>query len=51
LPPGLDESLAEFRELVTSAGAQIAGEFMQRRAAFKPVGCFARTQEGQTAEH
>src|SRR5215813_1683092 len=29
--PGPDESLAEFRELVTSAGAEIAGEFVQRR--------------------
>jgi len=29
--PGVDESLAEFRELVTSAGAEIAGEFVQRR--------------------
>jgi GTPase len=31
--PGLDaeESLAEFRELVTSAGAQVATELMQRR--------------------
>jgi GTPase len=28
---GSDESLAEFRELVTSAGAEIAGEFVQRR--------------------
>jgi GTP-binding protein HflX len=27
----LDESLAEFRELVASAGAEIAGEFVQRR--------------------
>jgi GTPase len=30
-PPGIEESLAEFRELVTSAGAEIAGEFVQRR--------------------
>jgi GTPase len=29
--PGLDESLAEFRELVASAGAEIAGEFVQHR--------------------
>jgi len=29
--PALDESLAEFRELVTSAGAEIAGEFVQHR--------------------
>jgi GTP-binding protein HflX len=29
--PGLDESLAEFRELVSSAGAEIAGEFVQHR--------------------
>jgi GTPase len=29
--PGVEESLAEFRELVSSAGAQIAGEFVQRR--------------------
>lgn len=28
---GVEESLAEFRELVTSAGAEIAGEFIQRR--------------------
>jgi GTP-binding protein HflX len=28
---GVEESLAEFRELVTSAGAEIAGEFVQRR--------------------
>ena len=28
---GGEESLAEFRELVTSAGAEIAGEFVQRR--------------------
>ncbi len=28
---GLDESLAEFRELVASAGAQVAGEFVQHR--------------------
>ena len=31
VPPGIEESLAEFRELVTSAGAEIAGEFVQRR--------------------
>jgi len=30
-PIGLEESLAEFRELATSAGAQIAGEFVQHR--------------------
>ena len=30
-PPGIEESLAEFRELVSSAGAEIAGEFVQRR--------------------
>ena len=30
-PMGLEESLAEFRELATSAGAQIAGEFVQHR--------------------
>ena len=29
--PGIEESLAEFRELVTSAGAAIAGEFVQHR--------------------
>jgi GTPase len=29
--PGVEESLAEFRELVTSAGAAIAGEFIQHR--------------------
>lgn len=29
--PGLEESRAEFRELARSAGAQIAGEFMQHR--------------------
>jgi len=29
--PGIEESLAEFRELVSSAGAEIAGEFVQRR--------------------
>jgi GTP-binding protein HflX len=29
--PGLEESLAEFRELARSAGAEIAGEFVQRR--------------------
>jgi GTP-binding protein HflX len=29
--PGVEESLAEFRELVTSAGAAIAGEFVQHR--------------------
>jgi GTP-binding protein HflX len=29
--PDLDESLAEFRELALSAGAEIAGEFIQRR--------------------
>jgi GTP-binding protein HflX len=28
---GMEESLAEFRELALSAGAQIAGEFLQRR--------------------
>ena len=28
---GLEESLAEFRELARSAGAEIAGEFVQRR--------------------
>ncbi len=28
---GVEESLAEFRELVTSAGAEIAGEFIQHR--------------------
>ncbi len=28
---GVEESLAEFRELVTSAGAEIAGEFVQHR--------------------
>ncbi|MBZ5532762.1 MAG: GTPase HflX [Acidobacteriia bacterium] len=31
LRPGLEESLAEFRELATSAGAEIVGEFIQRR--------------------
>ncbi|HEV3037887.1 MAG TPA: GTPase HflX [Candidatus Angelobacter sp.] len=30
-PPELEESLAEFRELARSAGAEIAGEFIQRR--------------------
>src|SRR5215469_16393690 len=30
-PMGLEESLAEFRELAASAGAQIAGELVQRR--------------------
>lgn len=30
-PAGLEESLAEFRELARSAGAQIAGEFLQHR--------------------
>jgi GTPase len=29
--PGMEESLAEFRELAVSAGAHIAGEFVQRR--------------------
>lgn len=29
--PGMEESLAEFRELARSAGAQIAGEFVQHR--------------------
>ncbi|HEY6308571.1 MAG TPA: GTPase HflX [Candidatus Angelobacter sp.] len=29
--PSIDESLAEFRELALSAGAEIAGEFVQRR--------------------
>ena len=29
--PGVDESLAEFRDLALSAGAEIAGEFVQRR--------------------
>jgi GTP-binding protein HflX len=29
--PGVEESLAEFRELALSAGAEIAGEFVQRR--------------------
>jgi GTP-binding protein HflX len=29
--PGVDESLAEFRDLALSAGAEIAGEFIQRR--------------------
>ena len=29
--PVLEESLAEFRELARSAGAEIAGEFVQRR--------------------
>jgi GTP-binding protein HflX len=29
--PGMEESLAEFRELVASAGAEIAGEFVQHR--------------------
>ena len=28
---GVEESLAEFRELARSAGAEIAGEFIQRR--------------------
>ena len=28
---GLEESLAEFRELARSAGAEVAGEFVQRR--------------------
>ena len=31
LPAGLEESLAEFRELARSAGAQIAGQFVQHR--------------------
>jgi GTPase len=30
-PPNLEESLAEFRELALSAGAEIAGDFVQRR--------------------
>lgn len=30
-PAGVEESLAEFRELARSAGAEIAGEFVQRR--------------------
>jgi len=29
--PGVEESLAEFRELASSAGAEIVGEFVQRR--------------------
>jgi GTP-binding protein HflX len=29
--PGVEESLVEFRELALSAGAEIAGEFVQRR--------------------
>jgi GTP-binding protein HflX len=29
--PGVEESLAEFRDLALSAGAEIAGEFVQRR--------------------
>ncbi len=33
----VDESLAEFRELVTSAGAEIAGEILQRRARPDPA--------------
>jgi GTP-binding protein HflX len=32
-----DESLAEFRELVASAGAQVAAEVMQRRARLDPA--------------
>ena len=32
-----EESLAEFRELVTSAGAEIAAEVMQRRARLDPA--------------
>jgi GTP-binding protein HflX len=37
--PGLDadESLAEFRELVTGAGAEVAAELMQRRARPDPA--------------
>ena len=37
--PGLDaeESLAEFRELVTSAGAVVAAELMQRRSSSDPA--------------
>lgn len=31
VPNALEESLAEFRELARSAGAEIAGEFVQRR--------------------
>ena len=34
---GAEEQLAEFRELATSAGAEIAGEFMQRRARLDPA--------------
>ena len=30
-PPAMEESLAEFRELAGSAGAEIVGEFVQRR--------------------
>jgi GTPase len=39
LPPDLtaDESLAEFRELVLSAGGEVAAELMQRRAAPDPA--------------
>jgi GTPase len=33
----LDESLAEFRELVSSAGGIVAAELMQRRARFDPA--------------
>ncbi len=38
-PPGLDveESLAEFRELVTSAGGVVAAEILQRRARSDPA--------------
>ena len=34
---GAEEQLAEFRELASSAGAEIAGEFMQRRARLDPA--------------
>ncbi len=34
---GAEEQLAEFRELATSAGAEIAGEFTQRRARLDPA--------------
>ena len=34
---GAEEQLAEFRELASSAGAEIAGEFTQRRARLDPA--------------
>src|ERR1700746_3544473 len=47
---GLEESLAEFRELARSAGAQIAGEFVQHRDQPDPATLIGKGNVREIAE-